>query len=137
MERRDYLLRQIQEFTQVLLKITGLADDGKILEGIEVVDNFFSSKVDISLSDLELLSDDEIIKHLTEIKKYGVNEIEILAELFNKTAQCLEENMNKERALRNFLISKRLYIFVDETSDTFSMERMALIQKLEKEIKNG
>jgi Family of unknown function (DUF6483) len=92
MLRRDYLLRQIEQFTAVLLRMTGLTKAGQWEEASSFAKSQFKALAGDDISKLLQLSDTELIARLAEGDAgYGMEErIFMLARLFKENCDILK-----------------------------------------------
>ena len=92
MFRRDYLLRQIEQFVAVMMKMTGLTKAGQWEEASAVAMAQFKALAGDDITKLLQMSDTELIARLAEGDSgYGMQEkIFMLARLFKENGDILK-----------------------------------------------
>ncbi len=92
MFRRDYLLRQIEEFVAVIMRMTGLTKAGKWEEASAMARAQFRALAGEDVTKLLQMSDTELVARLVEIDSgYGIEErIFMLARLFKENGEILK-----------------------------------------------
>ena len=92
MFRRDYLLRQIEQFVAVLMKMTGLTKAGQWEEASSIVKSQFKALAGDDVTKLFQMTDTELIARLVEGDAgYGIQErIFMLARLFKENGDILK-----------------------------------------------
>ncbi|HEV2328309.1 MAG TPA: DUF6483 family protein [Verrucomicrobiae bacterium] len=91
MIRRDYLLRQLEQFVVVLQKLAGLGKAGKWDEALGIADAQFKELAGAKPAELLAMSDTDLIAHLSEGNtSYEIQErISMVARLFKENGDIL------------------------------------------------
>lgn len=139
MEQKDYLLREIEKIglliRAIINKLLGTVSDGNI-----TVDVAFSEAKALLLEEasfnLDLfldMQDADAKEYLSSFKGLNVENMEMLAELL-----FVAQSSSQEPTFRKGTLEKALQILLlcRKTDKTFSMEREAMISKIEKTLNN-
>ncbi|MBC7696655.1 MAG: hypothetical protein H7141_14555 [Burkholderiales bacterium] len=81
MHKRDYLVKQFEEFSKVLAIFLGLKRDGKFSELSELINESVLKYTSTEIKYIEGLKDDGFIETLTDDKKLSDDQLKILADL--------------------------------------------------------
>jgi hypothetical protein len=134
MRQDDYFLRQIDILGRILGKIlTDLLkkkSSGEIMDSVEVTAQALKSELDIDLSSLLLVGNENLVEFLKTEKKFGEQHLEKMAELFFIVGQDLKN----EKALLYLEKSVTIYEYLNKTSSTYSLDRIYKIDKIKKMI---
>jgi hypothetical protein len=134
MRQDDYFLRQIDILGRILGKIlTELLkkkSSGEIMDSVEVTAQALKSELDIDLSSLLLVGNENLVEFLKTEKKFGEQHLEKMAELFFIVGQDLKN----EKALLYLEKSVTIYEYLNKTSSTYSLDRIYKIDKIKKMI---
>lgn len=138
MEKRDFLLNQIEQLGKVLAKILSdflkLKSDGNGAQGIEISNERFQSELDIDIDELLTLSSNELKSYL-ETRSLTDNHIEIISDyLFEIGKMEFENNEAKEK-----LTLEKAYELLDVADDisrTTSFQRISKKNKLKNLLQN-
>lgn len=134
MRQDDYFLRQIDILGRILGKIlTDLLKKkgiGEIMDTVEVTAQALKSELDIDLSSLLLVGNENLVEFLKTEKKFGEQHLEKMAELFFIVGQDLKN----EKALLFLEKSLTIYEYLNKTSSTYSLDRIYKIDKIKKMI---
>jgi hypothetical protein len=132
MERRDYLLRQIQFMMQTLAalirKLTGLKDTDEEEEIRIVTDTILKENLNTSLEEILKVPVSEIADFMHKVKGVHISNIDLLAEVF-----FLNANSAKDSKVTNDLLVRALELleWTDRTYKVFSLERYQKIQEIQ------
>ena len=134
MRQDDYFLRQIDILGRILGKIlTDLLkkkSSGEIMDSVEVTAQALKSELDIDLSSLLLVDNENLVEFLKTEKKFGEQHLEKMAELFF----ILGQDLKNEKALLYLEKSVTIYEYLNKTSSTYSLDRIYKIDKIKKMI---
>jgi len=134
MRQDDYFLRQIDLLGRILGKIlTDLLKKkgtGEIMDSVEVTAQALKSELDIDLSSLLLVDNENLVEFLKTEKKFGEQHLEKMAELFF----ILGQDLKNEKALLFLEKSLTIYEYLNKTSSTYSLDRIYKIDKIKKMI---
>jgi len=124
MRQDDYFLRQIDILGRILGKIlTDLLKKkgtGEIMDSVEVTAQALKSELDIDLSSLLLVDNENLVEFLKTEKKFGEQHLEKMAELFF----ILGQDLKNEKALLFLEKSLTIYEYLNKTSSTYSLDRI-------------
>lgn len=136
MEQRDYLLRQIELMTQALVtlirRLLGLKDI--IEDEVEQITNeTLSEYLDMSINQIMNTRAEELAEMM--IQKNGINRsnLELFAEILVINAKAGKSRENQLSLLERAL---KLYQWIDNTGNTFSMERQQKMNEIQVLIEN-
>jgi hypothetical protein len=134
MEKRDYLLRQIEQLGQVLalmlarlLNLKQVPPSGLSLEEIKQV---YNNELDLTLDLILQTPKEEIIEILKSRIKFIDHQLEEMAGIISETADILDSCGQTDEA--RDLWEKSIYIFeyLQENTGTYSLERALKISRL-------
>ncbi|HXC37127.1 MAG TPA: DUF6483 family protein [Candidatus Acidoferrales bacterium] len=117
MIRRDYLLRQLEQFVVVLEKLAGLGKAGKWDEASSVAGSQFKALAGAEPAELLAMSDTDLIAHLSEGNtSYGIHErFSMVARLFKENGDILRAQGRIEESHACYL--KGLHLLLDAIAD--------------------
>mgnify|MGYP006283503713 CR=1 FL=1 len=130
MEQRDYILREIEKISVVILAILGKFRQIKTQKQFEeqrsMIDSELEDSTGLTIDILLSLPEEDLISFIAGRKDFDAGNMELLARLLVVFEAKLEEN-----ASRN-LISKAIRIleYIDHETRIFSMERAMKINEL-------
>ncbi len=125
---KDTLLREIQRLTLLLKtlisKVVGI-EPNDIDVAVEETDTVLKSTFDLSLNAISIMPNDDFKSVIKDLNEEHVERLtELIFEVLKKAKQT-----DKTTGFNTIeLIKKNILLinFLDENSDTFSMERMAM-----------
>ncbi|MFC2152223.1 hypothetical protein ACFLSE_06810 [Bacteroidota bacterium] len=129
MERKDFILREIEKITILIQYLLGKYKPIKSAKEYRTIEKLFNKELKERYGkDLEYILNIEKIdfeKEFMQSKGFNLENIELLADLFQTLGndQFSESQKYLNKALE-------LYAYVDETSKTFSYERSNKINSL-------
>lgn len=117
MIRRDYLLRQIEEFVAVLTRIAGLGKAGKWDEASSVAGSQFKAVAGAEADELLRMTDTELIARMAEGDTiFGIQEkISMVARLFKERGDILRAQGRIEESDACYL--KGLHLLLNAIAD--------------------
>jgi hypothetical protein len=134
MEQRDYLIRQIEQFGQVLGKVLfdllGLKNKGDISESIEFTTRLLISELDVDLEKLVSIKRDELIDALICKKGFNNENLEILAEILMQTGDNYFKIKNLHKGEIFCQTSLTIYEYLDKSDKTYSFDRKEKMKSL-------
>jgi len=134
MEQRDYILREIEKISVMLLAMLGKFRRIKSKKQFEqersMIDNELEEAGELSIDKLISFTDEEIISYIDENKGFDPGNMELLADLLNVFAENLPENDSQNLNKKALLILEH----IDRESRTFSMERSLKINSLKEKL---
>lgn len=127
MEQQDYLKRQIDQMAKVLGKIiadiTGLKDQGKVNEGMEIADQTMKSELALDMGDLLKIPKNEFIDTLINKKQVHNENLEQFAEMLSELADGWLKQDAGEKAKDLYEKALAIYEYLEETGSAFSFGR--------------
>ncbi len=134
MERRDYLMMQVEQLGAVLRKLLSMLLNTKDIgtETTAVIDQELSENLGYNTDELLAIEDDRWIETLLNTGRFNTENLEKLADLLLSMAE------NDSTGIRDRLYRKSLmiYKYLEKSEKTYSMERNANIEKIESKLKN-
>ena len=134
MEQRDYILREIEKISVMLLAMLGKFRRIKSKKQFEqersMIDSELEEAGELSIDKLISFTDEEIISYIDENKGFDPGNMELLADLLNVFAENLPENDSQNLNKKALLILEH----IDRESRTFSMERSLKINSLKEKL---
>ena len=132
MERRDFLMKEIENLTHILSKLVSKVSGLKAVDFeviIKEINDDLSSNFEFTLDEL-ISSDKSII--LEKIEKRDIINVELLPNLLSGIIDKIKE-LKRENDYNIDELSKKAIIiieYIDAETKTFSMSRMDLKKKL-------
>lgn len=132
MEKRDFLLREIEKLTQLIRKLLGIIESIS-LENFEIKFSEINNKLvdffGFSFENLSTLEDCEFIKLIKDIDETN---LELLSILILETIKKLQSTTNNYNIKTEELAKKGIVLidYIDDKSKTFSMNRINLKKEL-------
>ncbi len=133
MERRDFLMKEIENLTHILSKLVSKVSGLKAVDFeviIKEINDDLSSNFEFTLDEL-ISSDKSII--LEKIEKRDIINVELLPNLLSGIIDKIKE-LKRENDYNIDELSKKAIIiieYIDAETKTFSMSRMDLKKKLQ------
>jgi hypothetical protein len=130
MYSRDYILKLVQLFAQVLARIMGLKEKGDLNKATEVINEAYISLFGLKRFELLELNFDQIIPMLKDRHKLSNEHLEVLAKLM------VEDAAIAGGAEKTDLFRKSLFIleYLNVEQKIYSFEREKLIEKIKENI---
>jgi len=136
MQQRDFLVKQIEEMGKVLAKVVAnflkLKLDGKLKDGIEITNQQFEEKLDISIETILELDKPKLQQYFEQLKTH-TEYIESISEYFFEIGTSYLE---KENALKYLNKAQDLLSISDNISQTASFARIQNLNKIKAKIQN-
>lgn len=133
---KDTLLREIQRLTLLLKALISKVvdiDPNDIDVAVEETNAVLKNTFDLSLKTISMMSSDDFKSVIKDLNQEHVERLtELVFEVLKKAKQT-----NKTTDFNTIeLVKKNILLinFLDENSDTFSMERMAMKNVLQQEL---
>lgn len=135
MEKRDYILRQIDQLGRVLAKLlsdlTGLKNQGQTSKAIEITNQVLQEELNFDIEDLIAIPTNELIYTLQSDKKFSINNIEKIADIFLFVADhTFDEEDQNERRKKLYTKSLKIYEYIEKTEDIYSFDRHLKIERI-------
>ncbi len=132
MERRDYLMREIEKLIALIKKILGIVeglDFDNFEESIQKIDNDLETQFGFNLAAIINMSKSEYLSEIKKIDELNTELfIDFLSNLSTKINHLQKNNLYKSEELAKKAIVTVDYL--DEKTKTFSYKRMELKKKL-------
>ena len=130
MEQRDYILREIEKISVMLLAMLGKFKRIKSKKQFEqeraLVNQHMEESGGLTIDKLLSFTDEEIISYIDKNKGFDPGNIELLADLLNVFAENLPDSESRNLNKKAVLILE----YIDRETKTFSMERSLKIKEL-------
>ena len=134
MEQRDYILREIEKISVMLLAMLGKFRRIKSKKQFEqersMIDNELEEAGELSIDKLISFTDEEIISYIDKNKGFDPGNMELLVDLLNVFAENLPENDSQNLNKKALLILE----YIDNKTRTFSLERSLKINSLKEKL---
>lgn len=131
MERRDLVLRMIQQTAQLLRAVFNSLpiDDFETEQQVQDFTSSLKESFNLNIDKFILLTDEEALVSLLTIEGMDIENIESLADILRLLALKTQDSLNEKSALLN---SKALLLFqyVSDTSKTYDWGRENKIVEL-------
>jgi hypothetical protein len=136
MEKRDYLMDQIEQLGQALAqifsKLFGPSNQGKVPEAIEMTSRSLKTELDLDLSEISSIQTGDFIITLQEDKKLNLSNLELLADILLQVADATYiENLETEDSLNLYSKCLEIYSYLNERDLTYSFERESKIARIQ------
>jgi len=134
MEKRDYLMRQVEQLGQVLAvmlsRLLGIKQAGSASLSIEDINSIYRDELDITLELIINTPREEIIEFLNSRIEFINKHLEKIAEILTETAGLLEQGNQPDQA--RDLREKCIFIYehLQENSGEYSLDRVMKISQL-------
>lgn len=135
MLKRDYLVKQFEEFGKVLGVLLGLKKDGKYDELESLINTTALKFTELEIKDIECYENETLISILTENKKLSDEQLKMLGDLlYEKGDYYLRENkLDEEKRENCFYKTQLIYRFLATHSTlNFSLDMHYKMQVLDK-----
>lgn len=131
MIRRDYLLRQIEEFVAVLARMSGLTKAGKWEEASSTANSQFKALAGADVTELLWMSDTDLIARLAEGDTlYGLQEkISMVARLLKENGDVLRGQGKIEESRACYM--KGLHLLLNSIADDPAAPRPDFLPSVE------
>lgn len=136
MEKRDFLLREIEKLAKVIRKLLGIIED-LTSENFEIefgkIDNELVDFFGFTLDELSKMENLELIDQLKEVDETN---LELLSLFISGTVKKLQSTNNNSSIDSKELAKKAIVVidFIDDKSKTFSINRMNLKKELQQDV---
>lgn len=134
MHKRDYLVKQFEEFGKVMAVLFGLKRDGNLPELSSLIDDSAIKYTSTEISFVELLKNDKLVSILTQEKKLSDEQLKMLADLLFEKASCYSTtNSDGQQAGNCYKKSYLIYSFLKEHATlNYSLDMHYKLEILEK-----
>ncbi len=132
MEQRDYILREIEKISVVIMAILGrfrmINSKRQFEQERSMIDSDLEESAGITLNDILAFSGDELIAFLDSNQGFDPGNMELFADLLIAFADNTDEEENTDLLKKAVIILEH----TDSKTRTFSMERSSKIAGLKK-----
>lgn len=134
MLKRDYLVKQFEEFGRVIGVILGLKKDGKFSGLSELINESVKKYTAIEIEYVESLANENLIEILTEEKKLTDEQLKMLADLlFEKGNYYSATNTTDTKSTNCYKKSLVIYTFLKAHATlSYSLDMHYKLEILEK-----
>ena len=133
MHKRDYLVKQFEEFGKVMAVLLGLKKDGNFPEFLNLINESVKKYTHTEIEFVELLKDVELIESLTTDKKLNDEQLKILADLLYEKAEYYLNQSQESEAVNCYKKAYSIYLFLKEHATlTYSLDMHYKIEVLSK-----
>ena len=135
MEQRDYFMRQVEQLGHVLgilvAKLLGIKQQGKLAEGIALIDETLVEQVDLDLASLLSIENGKLVKQLTINQEFTLAQVDFVAELLYQTGEFYQWDSDKETLGRLYWEKAQiLFQYVTNNDPVFSFDRQKKIDRI-------
>lgn len=133
MHKRDYLVKQFEEFGKVMAVLLGLKKDGDFPEFLNLINESAKKYTQTEIEFVESIQDDTLINILTADKKLNDEQLKIVADLlYEKAVYYLSQSLELE-VINAYKKSYLIYLFLKENATlTYSLDMHYKIEVLNK-----
>lgn len=134
MLRRDYLVKQLEEFGKAMALLLGLKRDGRMPEFEEELKRLTTKYTGLEISYVEGMPENDLLRILTEDKKLNDEQLKMLADLLYEKAGTYMDESNETSAMSCYRRVLQLYTFLQANATIpYSLEvhyRVKLLQQM-------
>lgn len=136
MLRRDYFVKQVEEFGKVLAQIMGLKRNGRFPDMLAEINHAALKYTNLEILHTEKLEDTSLIEDLTDKQKLNDEQMKLLADLlFEKAEYYMNANGDGEEATNCYRKAHLIYLFLkDHATLNYSLDmhyKLELLKKME------
>jgi hypothetical protein len=115
MLKRDYLVKQAEEFGKVIAVLMGLKRDGNYPDILKEINTAAQKYTDTEILHVEGLENTALLKELTEEKKLNDDQLKMLGDLlFEKAEYYLNTSASDAEANNCYKKAYLIYLFLKE-----------------------
>jgi hypothetical protein len=135
MEKRDYLMDQIEQLGRVLghilVQLLGLKSEGRVSDGINIANQTLKTELDIDIDELLAIPNESFTAFLVDKMKFSISHMEQLAEIFTEIADALSQSEPFSEKARNlYLRCLGIYNYLNDNDLTYSIDRQSKIERI-------
>ncbi|TAL61841.1 MAG: hypothetical protein EPN88_14310 [Bacteroidetes bacterium] len=134
MYQKDYILRMIEMFGELIAGILGLIKRGEFIQASDQISRIYYDMLKEDASFFRTIPEEELTRTLLQEHNYTMGHLEILAELFNTEAELCMAQGNKSGYLEYSGKSLILFEFIDSEQKIYSLERVNKMETIRKKI---
>lgn len=133
MHKRDYLVKQFEEFGKVMAVLFGLKKDGNFPEYLDLINESVKKYTQTELEFVESIDDDQLMTILSTEKKLNDEQLKILADLMYEKAEYYLHQCQELDATNCYKKAYSIYLFLKENATlTYSLDMHYKIEVLSK-----
>ncbi|MBI3519280.1 MAG: hypothetical protein HY062_07975 [Bacteroidetes bacterium] len=134
MLKRDYLVKQFEEFGKVMAVLLGLKRDSKFSEFSDLINESVKKYTATEINYVESIDDGNLTTTLTQEKKLNDEQLKILADLLFEKGNYYSATNHQEQASANcYKKAFLLYLFLKEHATmNYSLDMHYKLELLEK-----
>jgi len=134
MEQRDYILREIEKISVMLLTMLGKFKRIKSKKQFEqeraMVDQYMEESSGLTIDKLLSITEEELVSYINVKEGFDPGNMGLLADLLNVFAENLPENESRNLNKKSVLILE----YIDHATRTFSLERSLKINEIKRKL---
>lgn len=135
MFNQDYIMRQVQQMTQVLSKILiqvlKLKKSESATEIITYTNEKLKEHLDFDIEEFSSILEEKGLKYFISEKNFNNETLNIFADiLFELAEQCFENLSTHQQSLKMYSQSLLIYEFIETDEKTYSIDRNVKISKI-------
>lgn len=134
MYQKDYILRMIEMFGDLIAGILSLIKNGDLDKASQGIENVFYDFLKEDAAFFNNISEKDLTDRLLEEHNFTDGHLEILAELFYAQGELANAQGKTEDCLRYYRKSLQLFDFIEKEFKTFSVERQSRISLIQTQI---
>jgi len=134
MLKRDYLVKQFEEFGKVMAILLGLKSNGNYPDLLDEINKAAQKYTSTEISFVELLPDEHLINELTREKKLNDDQLKMLGDLvFEKAEYYLKTGFPEKQAPNCYKKAYLIYSFLKEhATGNYSLDMHYKLELLSK-----
>ncbi|MGQ8336581.1 hypothetical protein ACUNWD_08530 [Sunxiuqinia sp. A32] len=132
--QKDYILRMIEMIGDLIAGILGLIKKGNFQKAGDSIEQAYQDYLKEDAAFFRRISLDDLNQNLIQEHNYTHDHLEILAELFYAEAELLNAQSQTRRSLEFYEKSVKLYQFVIQETETFSIQKNEKVELLQQKI---
>lgn len=135
MFNQDYIMRQVQQMTQVLSKILiqvlKLKKSESATEIITYTNEKLKEALGFDIDEFSTVLEEKGLKYFISEKNFNNETLNIFADiLFELAEQCFKDPSNHQQSLKMYSQSLLIYEFIETDEKTYSIDRNVKISKI-------
>lgn len=136
MLKRDYLVKQFEEFGKVMAILLGLKKDRLFPELSDAIDESLKKYTTLEIKYVESISNESLIETLTQEKKLNDEQLKMLADLvYEKGEYYSSINSTEEASTNCYKKAYFIYLFLKENATlNYSLDmhyKLEILKKME------
>jgi len=136
MYQKDFILRMIEMFGELLSGIMGLIRKGEYSRAYDQIGKVYNEMLKEDASFFRSIPENDLTQSLLMNHNFTNGHLEIIAELFNAEAELSMAQGNKSGSLEFSRKALILFEYVDSDQKTYSLERLNKIETIRQRIEN-